>query len=129
MKIFHQEFYRKILRKFPLNPNLNVKDDKDLAIEQTGILIDGVEIRSQIPDDNVFFGPLSSIDMFLMFTLYREDVFPMGDLGIKKAIKKLYKMEDIPNKNEMQKISNKWKPYRTLACWYLWRYIDDEIFW
>ena len=70
-----------------------------------------------------------TIDMFLMFTLYREDVFPMGDLGIKKAVKKLYKMEDLPSKNEMQKLSKKWKPYRTLACWYLWRFIDDEIFW
>ena len=54
---------RRILRKFPLKPNLNVKDDKDLAIEQTGILIDGVEITSPKSDDKIYYGHIGQFNV------------------------------------------------------------------
>ena len=60
-----------------------------------------------------------TVEMFLMFTLGREDVFSHGDLGLKNAIKKLYKMEN-PTKEEVEAITIKWSPYRTYGCRILW---------
>ncbi len=69
-----------------------------------------------------------SVEMLLMFTLGREDVFAVDDLGIQQAMCKLYKL-DFENKKEMKermlKISAKWSPYRTYACLHLWRWKDN----
>ena len=69
-----------------------------------------------------------SVEMLLMFTLGREDVFAVDDLGIQQAMSKLYKI-DPQNKKEMKekmlKLSAKWSPYRTYACLHLWRWKDD----
>ena len=67
-------------------------------------------------------------DMFLMFTLNRLDIFPMKDLGIKKGIQKLFKLEKIPTDEFMLKESKRWSPYRTIACLYLWKLIDGNDF-
>ena len=67
-----------------------------------------------------------TVDMFLMFTLNRPDVMPYGDLGIQKGYKKICNMRDLPSKKEMENGSKIWKPFRTLACWYLWKIVDDE---
>lgn len=66
-------------------------------------------------------------EMFLMFSLGRENVFSYGDQGIKNAIKKLYKLKDLPTPKQAEKISSKWKPYRSWACRYLWRSLDLEL--
>ena len=68
-----------------------------------------------------------TVDMFLMFTLNRADILPYGDLGIKKGIMKILNTEIIPSKKEMENYSKKWKPYRTIACWYLWILTDDKF--
>jgi DNA-3-methyladenine glycosylase II len=64
-----------------------------------------------------------------MFTLAREDVFAVDDLGIQQAMIKLYKLP-AENKKEMKlkmlEISNKWSPYKTYACLHLWAYKDDK---
>ena len=70
-----------------------------------------------------------TVDMFLIFSLARPDVFPTGDLVIQKGYAKLYNMKNLPNKDEMLKGSEKWKPYRTLACLYLWEIIDGPFEW
>ena len=70
-----------------------------------------------------------TIDMFLMFTLNRPDVMPYLDLGIQKGIKILYNLDHLPTKDEMKNISIKWKPYRTVACWYIWKIVDDGNEW
>lgn len=62
--------------------------------------------------------------MFLMFTLGREDVFPSDDLGIKNGMKKLTGKE--MTKIEMEKFAEKWKPYRTVASWYIWKNLDNR---
>lgn len=70
-----------------------------------------------------------TVEMLLMFTLGREDVFAVDDLGIQQAIVKLYniKIADTKTiKKKMLKISEKWTPYRTYACMYLWRWKDDK---
>ena len=70
-----------------------------------------------------------TVDMFLIFSLARPDVFPTGDLVIQKGYAKLHNMINLPNKNEMLKGAEKWKPYRTLACLYLWNMIDGPFEW
>lgn len=62
--------------------------------------------------------------MFLMFTLRRPNIFPTGDFGIQMAIKKHYKKRKMPNPPQMEKIAKPWEPYRSIACWYLWRSLD-----
>ena len=67
-----------------------------------------------------------SAEMFLMFSLGREDVFSYGDLGLRRAIQKLYKLKTEPTQKKAEKIANKWKPYRTYACRILWRSVSAE---
>ena len=69
-----------------------------------------------------------TVEMILMFTLGREDVFAVDDYGIQVAMKKLYKLDDSNKKAFREKIlsiSKKWAPYRTYACMLLWRYKDN----
>jgi DNA-3-methyladenine glycosylase II len=63
--------------------------------------------------------------MFLMFALRREDVLPVADLGIRSAIKKAYGLNDLPKPPEMERIAAAWKPYTSIACWYLWRSLEN----
>jgi len=62
--------------------------------------------------------------MFLMFSLRRPNILPTGDFGIRMAIKKHYRKRKMPNPDVMQKIARPWEPYRSVACWYLWRSLD-----
>jgi len=62
-------------------------------------------------------------EMILIFTLARPDVFSVGDLGIRNAIERLY---GIKEKDKMLALSEKWKPYRSSACWYLWRSLENK---
>jgi DNA-3-methyladenine glycosylase II len=62
--------------------------------------------------------------MFLMFTLKRSNVLPTGDYGIQAAMKKHYKKRKMPKPEVMTKIAKSWEPYRSVACWYLWRSLD-----
>ena len=62
--------------------------------------------------------------MFLMFTLRRPDVLPTGDYGVQVAIKKHYRKRKLPKPEVMEKIAKCWEPYRSVACWYLWRSLD-----
>ena len=72
-------------------------------------------------------GPWTA-EMFLMFTLNRLDIFPLKDLGIKKGMQQLYKLDKIPSDEYMIKKSNNWSPYRTIASLYLWKLIDGNNF-
>ncbi len=62
--------------------------------------------------------------MFLMFRLGRLDVLPDLDLGIRNAIRKAYRVRGVPNPKRIAKIGASWKPYASVACWYLWRSLD-----
>jgi DNA-3-methyladenine glycosylase II len=65
-----------------------------------------------------------SADMFLMFHLQRPDVLPVGDLGIRRAVMLLYGLDVLPDPASMERIAEPWRPYRTLACRYLWRSLE-----
>ena len=60
-------------------------------------------------------------EMFLIFCLGREDVIPVGDLGVRKAIQKLYNLPQLPEPLSILTISLPWRPYRSIATWYLWK--------
>jgi DNA-3-methyladenine glycosylase II len=62
--------------------------------------------------------------MFLMFSLRRPNVLPTGDYGVQMAIKKHYRKRKLPKPKDMEKIAKAWEPYRSVACWYLWRSLD-----
>lgn len=65
-----------------------------------------------------------SAEMFLMFRLQRADVLPVGDLGIVKAIQRNYRLRQTPTPERMYKIAAQWRPYRSVASWYLWASSD-----
>jgi DNA-3-methyladenine glycosylase II len=64
-------------------------------------------------------------DMFLMFHLGRPDVLPVGDQGIRNAVKVEYRLRKVPDPKRLEKIAKPWRPYRTLACLYLWSSLDN----
>ena len=66
-----------------------------------------------------------SAEMFLMFRLHRPDVLPVGDLGIVNAVKKVYRLRKKPTPDRLRRIGEAWKPYRSVASWYLWRSLDN----
>jgi DNA-3-methyladenine glycosylase II len=65
-------------------------------------------------------------EMFLMFRLHRPDVLPAGDLGIVVAIQRLYRLRKRPDAKRVLKIGEAWKPYRSVASWYLWQTLRNE---
>ena len=67
-----------------------------------------------------------TVHMFLMFSLQRPNVLPTGDLGIRNAIHKAYKMRKTPTPADMEKRAKPWHPYCTVASWYLWRSLEIE---
>eukprot|EP00668_Euglena_longa_P035520 GGOE01045628.1.p1 GENE.GGOE01045628.1~~GGOE01045628.1.p1 ORF type:complete len:313 (-),score=57.21 GGOE01045628.1:166-1104(-) len=72
-----------------------------------------------------------SAHMFMMFTLARADVFPYGDFGMRKAFQRVYNCgspgtADLPKRGEMEAIAEKWRPYRTVGSWYMWRSLETQ---
>src|SRR5204863_5062819 len=65
-------------------------------------------------------------EMFLMFRLHRPDILPVGDLGIVNAVQRLYRLRKRPDPDRLTKIGDAWKPYRSVACWYLWQTLRNE---
>ncbi|MGD0463035.1 MAG: DNA-3-methyladenine glycosylase [Tepidisphaeraceae bacterium] len=63
-------------------------------------------------------------EMFLIFVLNRPDVLPVDDLGLQKAVKSAYGLPHLPKKAELTKLAEAWRPYRSIATWYLWRAAD-----
>lgn len=96
-----------------------ITDDRLLSMPDTEI----IELLTQIKGVGKW-----TVEMLLMFTLGREDIFAVDDLGIQQAMMKLYKISSDDRKlmkEKMIKVSNKWRPYRTYACLHLWRWKDN----
>lgn len=62
--------------------------------------------------------------MFLIFALRRPNVLATGDLGVRTAVQRAYKKRKLPTPKQMEKIAANWHPYRSVACWYLWRSLE-----
>lgn len=65
-----------------------------------------------------------SAEMFLMFRLNRPDIFPVGDLGIVKGMQRLFEMKRRPAESTMVRLAEPWRPYRSIAAWYVWRALE-----
>ncbi|MBI4514213.1 MAG: DNA-3-methyladenine glycosylase 2 family protein [Deltaproteobacteria bacterium] len=65
--------------------------------------------------------------MLLLFGLGRPDVLPVGDYGVRKAAQQLYQLDDLPRPHTLEQIAAPWRPYRSVASWYLWRMLDTEV--
>ena len=84
-------------------------------------------------DDEAVIQSLSAVrgigrwtaEMFLMFQLGRPDVLPVGDLGIQKGMVILFSLRKLPTPDRMRSLARPWQPYRSIACWYLWRLNED----
>jgi DNA-3-methyladenine glycosylase II len=85
-------------------------------------------------DDELVIERLTSVkgfgrwtaEMFLMFRLHRPDVLPVGDLGIVNAIQRLYRLRTRPDPKKILKLGEAWRPYRSVASWYLWQTLRNE---
>jgi len=99
-------------------------------------IIDGRLVLNELetlPDEQVIerltavkgFGRWTA-EMFLMFRLHRPDVLPVDDLGIQNAIQRLYRLRKRPDAKRMMKLGEAWKPYRSVASWYLWQSLKNE---
>lgn len=101
---------------------------KSIANAFVSDLIDIEKIRKQ--SDEEVIAELTQIkgigrwtaEMILIFTLQRTDIFSIGDLGLRRAIEKLYGITD---RKEMLKLAESWQPHRSTACWYLWRSLEN----
>ena len=95
-------------------------------VESGGLDLDSLE---EMPDDDVV-AALTAVkgigrwtaEMFLIFTLGRLDVLPVDDLGLRKGIRLVYSTRTLPTGAEAARIAERWRPYRTVATWYLWKY-------
>lgn len=87
---------------------LHLLDDEEIVTELTAVK--GIGIWTA--------------QMFLMFSLARPDVLPHGDLGIQSAIRNVYGLSELPRREECHRIAEPWRPYATVASWYLWRSLD-----
>ena len=67
-----------------------------------------------------------TVEMILIFRLARPDVFPVGDLGIVKAIQKAYGLRKAPDPKRMERLAERWRPYRSVASWYLWASLENK---
>jgi DNA-3-methyladenine glycosylase II len=92
-----------------------------------------LDLLDALPDEDVISELVAvkglglwSAQMFLMFHLERPDVLPVGDLGIRRAIERAYELPELPLPAQMEQIAEPWRPYRTLACRYLWRSLQNE---
>lgn len=65
-----------------------------------------------------------TVHMFMIFSLHRPDVLPVGDLGVRKGVKDLYGLKDLPGPLQMEQLCEKWRPYRSVGSWYMWRLIE-----
>ena len=105
--------YIKEITEYFLNHNINFNSLTNKEVYDELIQIKGI-------------GPWT-IDIFLMFTLYRTDILPIGDLGIKKGFKILYNLDELPTDKFMIEKSKKWNPYESIASMYLWKIVDGDI--
>jgi DNA-3-methyladenine glycosylase II len=79
----------------------------------------------RILDEVKGIGPWT-VQMLLIFTLGRTNVLPVDDLGVRKGIQHIYSMDQMPKKEEIQRLAENWHPYCSVASLYLWRYKDSE---
>ena len=135
--------FLKLYKKFPTPRQVNNTTDKKLKdIGLSGTKINYIKGLSKlIIQKKIDFRKISKLSdeqvieeltkikgignwtaqIYLMFCLQRKDIFPVGDLGIQKGIRDLFSLKELPDPKTMKKFSARWKPNRSIACWYIWK--------
>jgi len=106
--IYLKDLAQKVLDGLPGLTDLESRDDE--AIIQTLTPVKGIGRWT--------------VQMLLIFHLHRLNVLPVGDLGIRSGIRRAYNLPDLPDKKTVELIALPWKPFRSIASWYLWRSLD-----
>jgi DNA-3-methyladenine glycosylase II len=123
---------RESLRKVGLS-YAKVAALQDLAAKaQAGVVPTAAELH-RLPDDEIVERLTAvrgvgrwTVEMLLMFRLGRPDVLPVDDLGIRKGFQKVYRKRELPKPKAILAYGERWRPYRTIASWYLWRSLELE---
>jgi len=97
--------------------------DERLPLDRLDVLHDEAIIEALVPVRGV--GRWTA-QMFLMFRLWRPDVLPVLDLGVRKGAQRIYRMRTLPEAERLEKVARAWRPYATIASWYCWRVLDLE---
>jgi DNA-3-methyladenine glycosylase II len=112
--------------------NKKIEYIKDLSARITDRKLDLVKL-CEMTDEEIIAQLIQvkgigrwTAEMFLIFCLGRLDVLPVTDLGVRKAMQKIYSLRDLPKPSEMLAISQPWKPYRSVATWYLWKSVKSN---
>lgn len=108
--VYLKDLAEKTLKELPPLEVLAVMDDE--SIIKTLIQIKGVGRWT--------------VQMLLIFRLHRWDVLPVDDLGIRAGIRKIYGLDQLPDRKTTEKLGQRWQPYSTIAAWYLWRSLDNQ---
>lgn len=151
-----QAIYNRFLALFPNStfPNPHqLSKAKILELRQAGLSQRKAEYVSGIGEaflDSTFLGDnlndltdvevstkLTSIrgvgqwtaDMFMIFTLARLDVLPLNDQGIRNGMQMFFELDNLPEAREMLDLTSHWKPYRSIASWYMWKVVDEDFKW
>ena len=110
--------------------NKKIEYIKDLSARITDRKLDLVKL-CEMTDEEIIAQLIQvkgigrwTAEMFLIFCLGRLDVLPVTDLGIRKAMQKIYALPALPKPSEMLAISQPWRPYRSVATWYLWKSVS-----
>ena len=143
--------FKKLYPKFPTSSQiLDTKDAKLRSVGLSGMKIEYLkDLAQKIEDGKLKMKSLSKMtddeiiehltqvkgigrwtaEMFLIFSLGRLDVLPVGDLGLRKGVQMAFSMSELPKPKEVEKIGMRWKPYRSIATWYLWKSLQkfDKI--
>ena len=106
------EYIRGIIEAWPHLSTVDWNNSSDEEVRKELVALRGI-------------GPWT-VDMILIFNLLRPDILPLGDVGIVRMIERLYADGESLDQEELLEIGSKWIPYRTVACWYLWRFLDPE---
>jgi DNA-3-methyladenine glycosylase II len=106
--VYLRDLAHHVLNGLPTLPELEAMDDE--AIIQNLIRVKGIGRWT--------------VQMLLIFRLHRWNVLPVDDLGIRAGARRIYNLPDLPDKKSLTALGDRWKPYRTIASWYLWRSLD-----
>lgn len=143
--------FKKLYPKFPTTGQiLDTKDTKLRSVGLSGMKIKYLkDLAQKIEDGKLKMRSISKMtddeiiehltqvkgigrwtaEMFLIFSLGRLDVLPIGDLGLRKGVQMAFSLSELPKPKEVEKIGIRWKPYRSVATWYLWKSLQkfDKI--
>ncbi|KAM0001666.1 putative DNA-3-methyladenine glycosylase II [Helianthus debilis subsp. tardiflorus] len=104
---------------------------KSILYQQLAYKADELVVKM---DDRSLFTMLSmvkgigswSVHMFMIFSLHRPDVLPVSDLGVRKGVQLLNMLDELPRPSQMEELCGKWRPYRSVGAWYMWRFVEGK---